>query len=359
MICGILLILFVFFTSCGKTPSYDTVNTDIVASVNGELIHRDELITLAKTYDSTDEVLYEELLDALIDEKLEFQRAEAMGCTELTTEELTEIENAVALEVSERYQYYYEQMRQNYPDANENSLASYTQNAVAAYIAESGETDAELIRSYTEAKILEKLYNTVTAEVSVTEEEIFARYEEYVAADQKTYTAHPEYFESDKTTNAVYYNLPGYRYVKHIRLSSEENAETILERTATENFDHLIEEATEDRASLNYPNGFAVGENSELYIEGYADAALSLEQPGDISEVVALEDGFYIIKYVQEIPAGAEDFLTMRQYVENDLLDAMRSETYSAALAEWREAAEIDVFLDILDSLSEETEHTK
>ena len=49
----------------------------------------------------------------------------------------------------------------------------------------------------------------------------------------------------------------------------------------------------------------------------------------------------------------------MRQYVENDLLGEKRSARYAEALAEWREAAEIDIFRNILENLYEETENVK
>jgi len=359
IVCGALLIPLLVLTACGKSQNYDAVNTDIVASVNGELIDREELMEQAESYENADAALYEDLLEALIDEKLAFQQAEAKGLSQLTPEELAEVDASVSQEIAQRFQYYYEQIRGNYPEADEKSLTSYTQNAVAAYVAESGETEDELTRQYSEAKVLEKLYDSVTEGVTVTEEEIIARYEAYVTEDQARYTEHPDYFESDKTTNAVYYNLPGHRYVKHIRFSTREAAEAALARAQTEDFDALMEELTEDTASLSYPQGFAVGEGSSLYIEGFAEAAMALQQPGDLSEVLPLEDGFYIIKYIRPIPAGPEELSQMRQYVENDLLGEKRSARYAEALTEWREAAEIDIFRNILENLYEETENVK
>ena len=354
-----LLILMLIASACGKARNYDAVNTDIVASVNGELIYLDDLLKETARYGQISNELAESLLDSLIDETLALQQAEAEGFSPLTEEETELAERTADGIIDERYQYYYAQIREEYPDESDEAIHTLTQEAVAAYVAESGETAEFLTKQCINSVILEKLQDDLTDGITVTEDEIYARYEEYVAQDQKTYSEHPEYFESDKTTNAVYYNLAGYRYVKHIRLSSRETAEEVLQLTAARDFDELMAEYTEDTASLDYPHGFAVGEDSHLYIEGFAEAALALVSPGDISPVTELQDGFYIIKYEQPIIAGAEDFSSMQQYVENDLLNEKCSAAYSEALAQWREKAEILIFRDVLDTVLNPDQNSK
>jgi len=165
------------------------------------------------------------------------------------------------------------------------------------------------------------------------------------------YTAHPDYFESDKTTNAVYYNLEGYRYVKHILVSSQQTAEEVLALTETEDFETLMETYSEDAAASEYIHGFAVGPDSALYIDGFAEAALSLKNPGDVSGIIALEDGFHIIKYIKDIPAGAEPYEDVRENIESITLATKKSQIYAEQLEAWREQSDIDVFKDVYESL--------
>lgn len=349
-----MLLLMLVFAGCGaEEVPYNSVNTEIVAAVNGTLISCDALISRAAQYgdEQQDEEFWRDLLNSEIDERIKMQRAQAMGFCELSEEEQAEIRESVAGEIAERREYYLAQMQEQFPDATDQELESYTDNAVAAYVAESGETEEVLTEQYTDALIFEKLYDSVTADVQVTEEELAARYAQYVEEDKATYSEHPEYFESDKTTNAVYYNLGGYRYVKHILISSYETAQEVRERLENEEFDALMEEYTEDAASLEYPFGFAVGENSTLYIDGFADAALALEQPGDISEIIRLEDGFHILQYIREIPEGPEDFSLMRDYIESDLVNEKGAVFYADALDAWREDADIDIFESVLTTL--------
>lgn len=57
----------------------------------------------------------------------------------------------------------------------------------------------------------------MTADVSITEEEVQAAYDEYVAADEANYTSSAYSFETAFTNGTtIYYTPEGYRNVKHI-----------------------------------------------------------------------------------------------------------------------------------------------
>ncbi len=352
----ILLCIMFCCTACGQAKRYDEVNTDVVAAVNGEFIHKDDLKVEDRPYfDGTRELslqeVYDEELDAVIENIIRKQQAEQRGFFKLTAEERQQVNFSVSEEISGRYQYFYELAAEEHPDAAAEELSGYAKEAVAEYVAESGETDEYLQEYFTEQLAYDKLYEEVTADAEVSEERIRALYTEYVAEDRERYTANPEYFESDKTTNAVYYNLGGYRYVKHILVSSRDLAEEILVRTASEDFEALIEEYSEDAAAAEYIHGFAVGKDSSLYIDGFAEAALALEQPGDISDVIELEDGFHIIKYMKEIPEGAEPYEDVRGELEAAALSTERSLIYAEQIARWREQADIVIFKEVYESL--------
>ncbi|MBR4079950.1 MAG: peptidyl-prolyl cis-trans isomerase, partial [Christensenellaceae bacterium] len=295
--------------------------------------------------------VYDAELDAAIEETILKQQAEKRGYFELSAEEQQNVKYAVSEEINGRYQYFYEIAAADNPEASSEELSEYAKEAVEEYVAESGETDEYLQEYFTWQLVYDKLYAEITADAEVSEDTVRAQYEAYVADDRERYTAHPEYFESDKTTNAVYFNLEGYRYVKHILVSSGDLAEEILDRTASEEFEALMEEYSEDTAAAEYIHGFAVGPNSTLYIEGFAKAAMTLENPGDISDVIELEDGFHIIKYMKDIPAGAEPYEDVRGAIEDTVLSQEKSRIFAEQIMLWREQSDIIIFKNVYESL--------
>src|SRR5699024_10825628 len=70
------------------------------------------------------------------------------------------------------------------------------------------------------------VYDHVTKDVAVTEEDIEAAYDEYVAADEETY-ADPYQFESAFSSGTtIYYTPEGYRNVKHILFKFDDDQAT-------------------------------------------------------------------------------------------------------------------------------------
>ncbi|MBR4067216.1 MAG: peptidylprolyl isomerase [Clostridia bacterium] len=63
----------------------------------------------------------------------------------------------------------------------------------------------------------EKLYQEIVKDVTLTEEDLIAAYDQYVATAKADYEFDIGYFESDVENGAqIYYYPAGYRYVKHI-----------------------------------------------------------------------------------------------------------------------------------------------
>lgn len=66
----------------------------------------------------------------------------------------------------------------------------------------------------------EKLYQEIVKDVTLTEEDLIAAYDQYVANAKADYEFDISYFESDVSTGAdIYYYPAGYRYVKHILIA--------------------------------------------------------------------------------------------------------------------------------------------
>ena len=72
------------------------------------------------------------------------------------------------------------------------------------------------------AAAMDKMYEDVTKDIKVTEQDIKDKYDEYVENDKEYYTENPNMFETDYPSGALYYNLGGYRVAKHILIKFDD-----------------------------------------------------------------------------------------------------------------------------------------
>ena len=354
--------LLFFCDACAKTPSSDVEeNTFIIATVNDEVILMEELLaytddffasTGAERSAYTREELYEVydlLLENLISQTVELQKAEALGYTALSEADQALLAESFQSEISERYAYFYEVAQSENPGAKEEDLRTYTDSLVSQYVEETGETDEYLKATMAKTIALDNMFYDLTADVPLDEADIKVEYEKRVAEDRETYEKNPSWFESDKTTNDVYYNLPGYRYVKHIVCSVRSTIEEVAQKVATEDFEALIEAYSEDTSTTNRSRGYVVGPGSAQYAEVFTQAALSLEKPGDVSGIIEAPDGYHIIKYIFEIPEGPEKYEDMHDALYEELLLNNKNTAYNAYIEEWISQSDITIYRELYD----------
>ncbi len=108
-------------------------------------------------------------------------------------------------------------------------------------------------------------------------------------------------------------------------------------------FDALVAEFNEDPGMTREPyitDGYAVAEGTSYFPE-FLEAALKLENPGDISEPVASGSGYHIIRYEKDIPAGEAKLADVEEALSAELLSASQDEAYEAAVQEWINAADV------------------
>ena len=100
-----------------------------------------------------------------------------------------------------------------------------------------------------------------------------------------------------------------------------------------------------DADSVPQGIGYCIGEtNGELYPEVIA-AALSLET-GEMSELVAANDGYYIIKKVADIEPGDLSFEDAKATLEPTALSEKKSDVYEQCRVQWADEAQIVTYYD-------------
>ena len=102
----------------------------------------------------------------------------------------------------------------------------------------------------------------------------------------------------------------------------------------------LQDEKNEDpgmkAGAVNAEKGYAVCENMSGFDSAFVNAAMALENVGDVSGKIRGENnGYYIIKYVADVPEGSVDFESVKESLHSALLTSKQNSTYTDTLAQW------------------------
>lgn len=126
-------------------------------------------------------------------------------------------------------------------------------------------------------------------------------------------------------------------------------AEEILALCTAEgaDFDALLAEYGSDTVTneLVLANGYPVCANSTSYVTSFTEAAMALEQIGDISDLVETEYGFHILLYTGDIEPGVVPMETLRDDIYQALLIEKQDEAYSALETEWINGTSIKTYI--------------
>lgn len=340
----------------------------VVAKVNGKEILKGAVLDQYRANygvpEEYDEQILTGILDALIEEELVKQKAEAAGYV-------------LNDEVINRAREEYEQSLKDYAEAlreeageDDDSDTDYLQKAkekMSEYYEAAGLSEEEYIENWAKYIAIQDYLDQLTNDITVTETEIEEFYQEELE------------FQLDNPSLAAFYSSvkvvekPASRTVKHIliKLSDEDmnaisslrqenkseeadelrdeklaeirkKAEDVLVKAkAGEDFEALIKEYGEDPGMENEENkdGYSMYKDSSMYPE-FIEASFKLKE-GEISDLVATDAGYHIIKVYE----ANEDEITpldeIKDKVQEVLLNQKKSIKIDEFIAEWLEEADI------------------
>ena len=175
----------------------------------------------------------------LMEEAVKHMKATELGLDaldETTTADLT----AQADEMWENYiQSIAEQMK------TDEQTVEDVRDDVIAYLQNLGYTQESLLEDLKHNYIEDKLYETVTADVTVTDEDIQAAYEEKIASDKESYTSDTAYNSARNSGTTIAWNPEGYRAVKHVLIKFNDDQSTRYNDLTSQlnNLNEALEEA--------------------------------------------------------------------------------------------------------------------
>ena len=118
------------------------------------------------------------------------------------------------------------------------------------------------------------------------------------------------------------------------------------------NWDALMEQYGQDPGKQTSPakeNGYPVSADSTNWVTEFRDAAMALENVGDVSEPVRSEYGIHIIKYVSDAVEGEVGLDAVRDALETEVLTQKQDEAYTAAVDAWVAEADAKIYKDRLN----------
>jgi len=278
---------------------------------------------------------------------------------------------------------------------DEETAALRAQAAEAYEIHKSQEPeDDTTLEEFTEAYLNEAMSNAaleyVAGDVTVTDEDVRALYDEALENDREYYEANPQ----DYGFEALYGDSPitwipeGYRRVRLLLVPFDDElsakydeyliaeydaiddaaiaaaqqgktdvlallkpqAEAVRARLdAGETFEALLAEyntGAEQMGETGEAQGFALSADSLYFSDTIEAAAMALKAPGDVSDAVPCDWGYVFIEYMNDIPSGPVAFENLREtFAQNARTDALYRQ-YDEKVAQWLEASNPEYFPD-------------
>ena len=190
---------------------------------------------------------------------------------------------------------------------------------------------------------LEELKAQDTAEF---DEEALAAYNEQIAAlEEQVASAQTTIDETqakiDETTEAAFAEI--------LPLAQE----VLAKAQAGEDFDALIETYGEDAGMNAEPNksrGYLVCDGLSIYEQSFQDAAMALENVGDVSaELVKTSYGYHILQYASELAGGEVEYTEeIKNAIYDEMLKEAQDAAYEAAVTQWVSEAKVETFPKVM-----------
>ena len=311
--------------------------------------------------------LIDDVLEGLVADKLLYARAQALGLDQLSPEDEQETERMA----DESFMQIVGLMEGAMQE--EGMTEAEAHDAALTYLAENEDITREsTLASIRETYWMDKLFDEMVKDVSVSDADIEAAYAQKLEEQKSGFTASPEEYEFARMGDEVIvYNLSGCRRIRcllapmdeavldtvvglNLQIESADEQEAAALKEACDAY--YEEPAKAAQAALEALRGGAdiesvcaenkledteifVMEQSLLMPEEVVRAAWALENVGDFSEPVRLDDGVAILIYAGDVTEGEVPLSEAKEAIRAELLPIAQFEAYNAMVNDMVAAA--------------------
>ncbi|MBQ6347915.1 MAG: peptidylprolyl isomerase [Clostridia bacterium] len=223
----------------------------------------------------------EDILKTLVRDAVIDAKAAELGLSQLDDETVAKLQ----AEAAETFENYVDSYRSYFAseDATDEEARAQTLAALESY----GLTQDALAQQTIDGYVDEQLYNLVTADVTVTDEEVQAKYDAMVAEAQESYSDDRNYNNARNNGDTIAWNPEGYRAVKHVLVKfDDDQAKQYSELHSTLDSLNAELEALDAPAETEAPaeESAAPAEGEEAPAEGEEAPAEGEEAPAEEAE---------------------------------------------------------------------------
>ena len=271
------------------------------------------------------------VLESLVQQSILDDKAEELGLTELSEETQADLAEEAASMLSSyvsSYESYF---------ADDSKTDEEVQEETIAYLESAGVTEAALLENLIANYVDEQLYNYVTADVTVSDEEIQEAYDSRVTQDEEDFTDDDFTYNSARTAGeTITWNPEGYRAVKHVLIMFDDEQSSLytdLQSTLTSLSDEL--EALENPEEAADEEAEASDEETEASTDAAEDAAGTAEETEAEAEPRTAEE---IQADMQQVGAEIEALYTQLLPRAQEVIDAFNAGTsFDDLIAQYNE----------------------
>lgn len=282
------------------------------------------------------------MLDSLIATSMKVYQAKLAGIT-LTADEQAAAQETANKNYDDTFQSFVDQAKKagsSNPDAYAKTLFT---KALVSNKTTVSKLQATMLADAEDNTLVAKHKDLLLKDVSLTEDELAAKYTEELNAQKELFTSDPSsYFSYESTAAYGYSAIPlfvpeGFFRVRQILVADEATALTVKQRLdAGEDFEALLKEYNTDPGMEDAANtaGYLVGTGAN-YVESFLNAALALAKDGDVSAPVQSDYGWHIIKRVSTEASHEIPYADVKDTLDAYEQSLYQSKTYSDIVAGW------------------------
>ena len=305
-----------------------------------------------------------DVLDMLVEEKILQNKAKEYGVYELDAAARSELEERVAAEYEDNVQYY---MAFRF---DEGKTEAQVREETIAYLNENAYSYEDLLHQAESDAWRDRLYQQVTKDMSISDEALREFYESQLESAEMIYSANYAEYESDCAAGrAVLWHPEGVRRVQVLLIPFDDeqsaayadiqasleagDASRLSEVGAL--YQQLMPEAQEVLSRLQQgeefesfmerygtkPEGECISAQSSIFGDGLRDAAMALENIGDISGIVEHDEGLCILRYASDVTPGPAPFETLADELRENHIEELRLSHYNSTVAQWLREANV------------------
>ncbi|AEE95997.1 peptidylprolyl isomerase [Mahella australiensis] len=216
---------------------------------------------------------------------------------------------------------------------------AYGEEAFADMLKQQQMTEAELEQLLQGDAVQQKLFDQLTAGITVTDEEVKKYYDE----NKDTEFTDPEMVK----VSHILISIPEDKYSADETTKKTEydkikpEAEQVLAKAkAGDDFAELVKQYSDDAGTKD--QGGTLTFSREDQIEpAFIEASFALKNKGDISGLVQTSYGYHIIRLEEKIPSKVHTFEEKKQEIHDTLLQQKKNDKITALIEEWKKGSDI------------------